>query len=191
MNIIPTVVDYNKGKEYACDIYSLLLTNRIIFLSGEINDVLANNIVAQLLYLDSLSKSDIYIYINSPGGNVTSGLAIYDTINYIKSNVITIGFGNCASMGAFLLACGNKRYALPNCEIMIHEVFGGATGQATDISIINNQIQKLKHIINSILSEKTGKSIKTIEKDTHKDNYMSAHEALKYGLIDKVIKKEI
>lgn len=188
MNIIPTVVDNTSNKEYAIDIFSLLLNNRIIFLSGEINDSNANLVVAELLYLDNISNEDIYLYINSPGGSVTSGLAIYDTMHYIKSNVITIGVGLCASMGAFLLSSGNKKMALENCEIMIHEPIGGASGQASDIKIVSDQILKIKKRINKILAKNTGKSIKIIEKDTLKDNYMTAEEALKYGLIDKIIK---
>lgn len=188
MNIIPTVVDNTSNKEYAIDIFSLLLNNRIIFLSGEINDSTANLVVAELLYLDNISNEDIYLYINSPGGSVTSGLAIYDTMHYIKSNVITIGVGLCASMGAFLLSSGNKKMALENCEIMIHEPIGGASGQASDIKIVSDQILKIKKRINKILAKNTGKSIKIIEKDTLKDNYMTAEEALKYGLIDKIIK---
>ena len=188
MNIIPTVVDNTSNKEYAIDIFSLLLNNRIIFLSGEINDSNANLVVAELLYLDNISNEDIYLYINSPGGSVTSGLAIYDTMHYIKSNVITIGVGLCASMGAFLLSSGNKKMALENCEIMIHEPIGGASGQASDIKIVSDQILKIKKRINKILAKNTGKSVKVIEKDTLKDNYMTAEEALKYGLIDKIIK---
>ena len=189
MNIIPMVLDGNSSKEYAYDLYSLLLTNRIIFITGEINDINANSIIAQLLYLDSQNNNDIYLYINSPGGSVTAGLGIYDTMNYIKSQVITIGLGMCASMGAFLLSCGNKRYALPNCEIMIHEPLGGARGQASDIKILSDRILKVKKKINSILAKNTKKSIKKIEKDTLKDNYMNALEAKEYGLIDDIIKK--
>ena len=189
MNIIPMVLDCSNSKEYAYDLYSLLLTNRIIFLTGEVTDINANSIVGQLLYLDSISNNDISLYINSPGGSVTAGLAIYDTINYIKSNVISIGIGMCASMGAFLLSSGNKRYALPNCEIMIHEPLGGASGQASDIKIMSDQILKIKKKINRILAKNTGKTLAKIEKDTLKDNYMDANEALNYGLIDAIIKK--
>ncbi|MBE6148748.1 MAG: ATP-dependent Clp protease proteolytic subunit [Firmicutes bacterium] len=189
MNIIPMVLDSSSTKEYAYDLYSLLLTNRIIFITGEINDVNANSIIGQLLYLDSVSNNDIYLYINSPGGSVTAGLGIYDTMNYIKSSVITIGLGMCASMGAFLLSSGSKRYALPNCEIMIHEPLGGASGQASDIKILSDRILKVKKKINKILAKNTNKSIAKIEKDTVKDNYMDAQEAKDYGLIDDIIKK--
>lgn len=189
MNIIPMVVDSSNNKDFACDLYSMLLTNRIIFITGEINDINANSVIAQLLYLDSLNQKDIYLYINSPGGSVTSGLGIYDTMNYVKSNVITIGVGLCASMGAFILSSGNKRYALPNCEIMIHEPLGGATGQASDIKIASDRILKVKKKINRILAKNTKKNINKIEKDTLKDNYMDASEALDYGLIDEIIKK--
>ena len=189
MNIIPMVLDNSANKEYAYDLYSLLLTNRIIFITGEINDINANSVIGQLLYLDSQNNNDIYLYINSPGGSVTAGLGIYDTMNYIKSNVITIGLGMCASMGAFLLSSGNTRYALPNCEIMIHEPLGGASGQASDIKILSDRILKVKRKINSILAKNTKKSITKIEKDTLKDNYMDAIQAKEYGLIDDIIKK--
>ena len=188
MNIVPMVLESKENNNFAYDLYSLLLKNRIIFLTGEINDLNANSIIGQLLYLDSLNYNDIYLYINSPGGSVTSGLAIYDTMRYIKSNVITIGIGLCASMGAFILSSGNKRYALPNCEIMIHEPIGGASGQASDIKIVSDQILKIKKKINTILAKNTGKTIAKIEKDTLKDNYMDTKEALNYGLIDQIIK---
>ena len=183
------ILDKVSNKEYAYDLYSLLLTKRIIFISGEINDQLANVVIGELIYLDSEATSDIYIYINSPGGSVTSGLAIYDTMNYIKSNVNTIGMGLCASMGAFLLSSGNRRFALPNCEVMIHEPLGGASGQASDIKIVSDQILKVKKQINKILAKNTKKSIQRIEKDTLKDFYMTAQEALDYGIIDEIIKK--
>ena len=189
MNVIPMILDRSESKEYAYDLYSLLLTKRIIFITGEINDQLANIVIAELLYLDSKSSDDIYLYINSPGGSVTAGLAIYDTINYINSKIITTGIGMCASMGAFLLSSGNYRYALPNCEIMIHEPLGGAQGQASDIKIASDQIIKMKQIINKILAKNTKKNLAKIEKDTLKDNYMTAKEALDYGLIDEIIKK--
>lgn len=185
---IPMVLESSNSKEYAYDLYSLLLKKRIIFISGEINDHLANIVIAELLYLDSLSNEDIYLYINSPGGAVTSGLGIYDTMNYIKSNVITIGIGMCASMGAFLLSSGDKRYALENTEIMIHEPLGGAEGSSSDIKIISDEILKLKKVINKILAKNTGNTLKKIEKDTLKDNYMNAKEAKKYHLIDDIIK---
>lgn len=190
MNILPTVFEKNASKDYAYDLYSLLLSKRIVFLSDEINDINANMIVAQLLYLDSLNSNDIFLYINSPGGSVTSGLSIYDTINYIESNVITIGIGLCASMGAFLLSSGNKRLALPNCEIMIHEPLGGASGPATNIKIQTERLLKIKNKLNKILAKNTKKSVKDIEKDTNKDYYMNAYEAKKYGLIDDIIKNK-
>ena len=189
MSLIPMIVDKEIGGERSYDIFSRLLKNRIILLSGEIDDILANTVVAELLYLDSLSHEDISIYINSPGGNVTSGFAIYDTMNFINSNVSTICIGMCASMAAFLLSSGTKgkRYALPNSEVMIHQPLGGASGQATEIKIAAEHILKTKDKLNKILSDNTGKSIKIIEKDTDRDNYMSASEALEYGLIDKVL----
>ena len=182
---IPYVLD-NENKIF--DLYSKLLTNRIIFLEGEINDNISNLIVSELLYLDSISNEDIYLYINSPGGSVTSGFAIYDTLNYIKSNVITIGIGICASMAAFILSSGNKRYSLPNTEIMIHEPLGGTKGQATEIKIETDQILKLREKINIILSKNTKQSLSKIKKDTQRDYYMTAKEALEYGIIDKIIK---
>lgn len=189
MNIVPTILEKTYDREYAYDLYSRLLKDRIIFITGEINDSSANIIISELLYLDSLSNEDISIYINSPGGSVTSGMAIYDTMNYIKSDVKTIVVGMAASMAAFLLACGKKgkRYALCNSEIMIHQPLGGAQGQATDIKIACERILKLKNSLNKILSEKTGQSLKKITKDTDRDNYMSAIEAKKYGLIDEII----
>ena len=189
MNIIPTVIEKNDNHEYAYDLYSRLLKDRIIFCTGEINDNTANIIVSQLLYLDSISHDDISIYINSPGGSVTSGMAIFDTMNFIKSDVKTICIGMAASMAAVLLASGekNKRYSLPNSEIMIHQPLGGAQGQATDIKIAAERIIKIKKKINTILAEKTGKDINKIISDTERDNYMSALEAKKYGLIDEII----
>lgn len=191
MNIIPTVVEKSSNKEYAYDLYSRLLNDRIVFITGEINDALSSIVVSELLYLDSLNKKDIYLYINSPGGSITSGMAIYDTMNYIKSDVITICIGECASMGAFLLANGTKgkRYSLPNSEIMIHQPLGGAGGQATDIKIAADRIIKTKNKLNKILANVTNKDLKTIEKDTERDNFMDPEEALKYGLIDKIIEK--
>lgn len=189
MNIIPTVIEKNDNHEYAYDLYSRLLKDRIIFCTGEINDNTANIIVSQLLYLDSISHDDISLYINSPGGSVTSGMAIYDTMNFIKSDVKTICVGMAASMAAVLLASGekNKRYALPNSEIMIHQPLGGAQGQATDIKIAAERIIKIKKKINAILAEKTGRNLNKIISDTERDNYMSALEAKKYGLIDEII----
>lgn len=183
----PYIIERNEGYERAYDIYSKLLTDRIIFLEGEITDSTANAIVSELLYLDSINNDDIYLYINSPGGSITAGFAIYDTMNYIKSNVITIGIGMCASMAAFLLSSGNKRCALKNTEIMIHQPLGGAQGQATEIQIVAERIIKLKEKINTILSKNTKKPLSKIKKDVERDYYMSSSEALNYGLIDKII----
>ena len=187
--IIPTVIDKINNHERVYDIYSRLLKDRIIIINGEINNELANSVVAQLLFLDSLNNEDISIYINSPGGSVTDGMAIYDTMNFINSDVSTIGLGLCASMGAFLLSSGTKgkRYALPNCEIMIHQPLGGAQGQATEIKIAAEHILKTKDKLNKILSSNTNKSLDIIEKDTDRDNFMNSNEALDYGIIDKII----
>ena len=181
----PYIID-NDNKLF--DLYSKLLSNRIIFLEGEINDNLSNSIIAQMLYLDSISNDNIYLYINSPGGSITSGFAIYDTMNYINSNVITIGIGLCASMAAFLLSSGKERYSLPNTEIMIHEPLGSTSGQATEIKIVTDRILKLREKLNRILSKNTKKSISKIKKDTERDYYMEPQEALDYGIIDKIIK---
>ena len=189
MNIIPTVIEKSSNKEYAYDLYSRMLKDRIVFLSGEINDNVANIVISELLYLDNQNNEDIYLYINSPGGSITSGMSIYDTMNFIKSNVITIGLGMCASMAAFILASGNKRYSLPNTEIMIHQPLGGAQGQATDIKIAAERIIKLKNKLNKILASKTNQNIEKIQIDTERDNYFDAYEALEYGLIDAIIKK--
>ena len=189
MSLIPMIVDKEIGGERSYDIFSRLLKNRIILLSGEIDDILANTVVAELLYLDSLSHDDISIYINSPGGNVTSGFAIYDTMNFIKSDVSTICLGIAASMAAFLLSSGKegKRYALPNSEVMIHQPLGGASGQATEIKIAAEHILKTKKKLNEILAKNTGKSIKQIENDTDRDNYLTANDAKDYGLVDKIL----
>ena len=189
MSLIPMIVDKEIGGERSYDIFSRLLKNRIILLSGEIDDILANTVVAELLYLDSLSHEDISIYINSPGGNVTSGFAIYDTMNFIKSDVSTICLGMAASMAAFLLSSGKegKRYALPNSEVMIHKPLGGASGQATEIKIAAEHILKTKKKLNEILAKNTGKSIKQIENDTDRDNYLTANDAKNYGLVDKIL----
>ena len=189
MNIIPTIIEKSTNKEYAFDLYSRLLNDRIIFLNGEIDDNKASIIISELLYLDSLNNQDIYLYINSPGGSITSGMAIYDTMNYIKSDVRTICVGLAASMGAFLLANGTKgkRQSLPNSEIMIHQPLGGTEGQASDIKIAAERILKVKKNLNQILSKVTGKSLKAIEKDTERDNFMDASEAKNYGLIDKIL----
>ena len=192
MSLVPYVVEQTGRGERSYDIFSRLLNDRIILLNEEVNSASAGVIVAQLLYLEGQDASkDISLYINSPGGSVTDGLAIYDTMQYIKCDVSTICLGMAASMGAFLLAAGTKgkRYALPNAEIMIHQPSGGAKGQATDISIHANHILRTKERLNKILSEKTGQSFETIAKDTERDNFMSAKEAQAYGLIDKVIEK--
>ena len=186
--IIPTVIDKVNNTERVYDIYSRLLKDRIIIINGEINNELANSVVAQLLFLDSLNNEDISVYINSPGGSVTDGMAIYDTMNFINSDVSTIGMGLCASMGAFLLSSGTKgkRYALPNCEVMIHQPLGGAQGQATEIKIAAEHILKTKDKLNKILSTNTGKDLNIIEKDTDRDNFMTSNEALNYGIIDEI-----
>jgi ATP-dependent Clp protease protease subunit len=187
---IPTVIEQTNRGTMTYDLYSRLLEDRVIFLSGEITDETANLVVGQLLYLETKDSSkDISLYINSPGGSVSAGLAIYDTINFIKCDVITMCVGLAASMGAFLLAAGTKgkRFALPNSEIMIHQPLGGAQGQASDIAIVAEHILKTKRKLNAILSERTGQPIEKIEKDSDRDNYMSAEEAKSYGLIDKVL----
>ena len=187
--LIPTVIEKSSTGERAYDIYSRLLKNRIILLSGEINDDTANIIIAQLLYLDSISNDDISLYINSPGGSISSGMAIYDTMNLIKSDVSTICVGLSASMAAFLLSCGKKgkRYCLPNSEVMIHQPLGGVKGQATEIDIVAKRIINLRSKLNSILAKNTKRNIKQIEKDTDRDYYMSSTEALDYGIIDKIL----
>lgn len=189
MALIPMVVEQTDRGERSYDIYSKLLEERIIFITGEINDAVANTVVAELLYLEAKdSTKDIDIYINSPGGSVTSGLAIYDTMNFIKCDVSTICIGMAASMAAFLLSSGKKgkRYALPSSEIMIHQPLGGAQGQASDIKIQAEHILALKKKLNSVLASNTGKPIEQIEKDTDRDNYLTAEDALGYGLIDKI-----
>lgn len=192
MSLIPIIIDKEGNNERSYDIFSRLLKDRIIFISGEINDDLANSVIAELLYLDSIETKDIYLYINSPGGSITSGLAIYDTMNYIKSDVVTISVGIAASMAAFLLSCGKKgkRLALPNSEIMIHQPLGGVEGRATDIKIGAERIIKLKKKLNKILAENTNQSLNKITKDTEIDYFMTSGEALKYGIIDKIIEKE-
>ena len=187
--LVPYVVERTASGERSYDLYSRLLEDRIIFLSGEINDAVANTVVAQLIYLEGKDPTkDISLYINSPGGSVSAGMAIYDTMNYIKCDVSTICIGLAASMGAFLLSSGarGKRYALPNSEIMIHQPLGGAQGQASDIKIQAEHILRTKAKLNRILSENTGKDFSIIERDTDRDNYMSADEARAYGLIDQV-----
>ncbi|OGY85092.1 MAG: ATP-dependent Clp endopeptidase, proteolytic subunit ClpP [Candidatus Kerfeldbacteria bacterium RIFCSPHIGHO2_12_FULL_48_17] len=188
--LIPTVIEKSHSGERAYDIYSRLLKERIIFLGTGIDDAVANTVIAQLLFLESEDKSkDIKLYINSPGGSVTAGLGIYDTMQYIKADVVTICVGMAASMAAVLLAAGakGKRWALPNAEVMIHQVMGGTEGQATDIKIRAEHILKIKKRLNVILAKHTGQTERKIEEDTERDNFMSADEALKYGLIDKVI----
>ena len=185
----PTVIEQTNRGERAYDIYSRLLEDRIIFLTGEINDQEADLVVAQLIYLESKDPNkDVMIYINSPGGSVTAGMAIYDTMNYIKCDVSTICIGLAASMGAFLLSAGTKgkRYSLPNSEIMIHQPLGGFQGQASDIMIHAQNIQKIKEKMNAILAKNTGKDYEQVVKDTDRDNFMSAQEALEYGIIDKI-----
>lgn len=190
MNLVPVVVDKELDGERSYDIFSRLLKERIIFISGEINDSLANSVIAELLYLDSLNHEDISIYINSPGGVISSGMAIYDTMNFIKSDVSTICLGMAASMAAFLLSSGKKgkRFILPNADVMIHQPLGGAEGQATDIKIASDRIIDLRCRLNKILAKNAGKPLKKIEKDTERDNYLNAQEALEYGLVDQIIK---
>lgn len=188
---VPYVVEKTESGEKAFDIYSRLLEDRIIFLSGEITDEVANTVVAELLYLESKdNKKDIHLYINSPGGSISAGMAIYDTMEYIACDVSTICIGMAASMGAFLLACGakGKRFCLPNGEVLIHQPLGGVQGQASDIVIVANHIQRTKKTINKILADITGKDVQTIEHDADRDYYMTAKEALEYGLVDKIIK---
>ena len=192
MSLVPVVVEQTNRGERSYDIFSRLLKDRIIMLSGEVNDVSANLITAQLLFLESEDPDkDIYLYINSPGGSITSGMAIYDTMQYIKPDVATICVGMAASMGAFLLSSGakGKRFALPNSEIMIHQPLGGFQGQATDIDIHAKRILRIKDKLNQILSENTGKSLEDVSKDVERDYFMEADEAVEYGLIDKVINK--
>ena len=192
MNLIPTVIEKSSMGERAYDIYSRLLRDRIIILSGEIDDNMANSIVAQLLYLDGINHDDISIYINSPGGSITAGMAIYDTMNFIGSRVSTICVGMAASMAAFLLSSGEvgMRYCLENAEVMIHQPLGGAQGQATEIKIAAERILKLKKKLNKILSLNTGKSLRKIEKDTERDYFLDIKEALQYGIIDEVLKNK-
>lgn len=193
MSYIPYVVEQTGHGERSYDIFSRLLKDRVIFLSDEVNDATASLVVAQLLFLESEDpEKDISLYINSPGGSITAGMAIYDTMQYVKPDVATICVGMAASMGAFLLAAGEKgkRMALPNSEIMIHQPLGGTQGQATDIKIHADRIIRIRHKLNSILSERTGKPLEIIEKDTERDNFLTAQEALDYGLIDKIIEKK-
>jgi len=192
MSLVPMVVEQTNRGERSYDIFSRLLKDRIIMLSGEINDVTANLVVAQLLFLESEDPDkDIYLYINSPGGSITSGMAIFDTMNYIKPDVATICVGMAASMGAFLLTAGakGKRFALPNSEIMIHQPLGGYQGQATDIEIHARRILQIKEKMNRIMSERTGQDIEVIARDVERDNFMGAEQAISYGLIDSILEK--
>ncbi len=194
MALVPMVVEQTGHSERSYDIYSRLLNDRVVFLCDEVNDTTASLVVAQLLYLEAQDpEKDICLYINSPGGSVSAGMAIFDTMNYIKCDVSTICIGMAASMGAFLLAAGakGKRIALPHSEIMIHQPLGGMQGQASDIKIHADHILRTKDTLNRILAERTGKSLEEIQKDTDRDNFLSAQEALEYGLIDKVIEKRI
>ncbi len=193
MSYIPYVVEKTGRGERSYDIYSRLLKDRIIMLSGEVNDAVASSIVAQMLFLEAEDpEKDIYFYINSPGGVVTSGMAMYDTMNYIRPDIVTICIGQAASMGAFLLSSGTKgkRYALPHARIMIHQPLGGAQGQATDIEIQAKEILRMKAELNKIIASNTGQTVKKVEKDTDRDNFMSAAEALEYGMIDEVLTKK-
>ena len=193
MALVPVVVEQTPRGERSYDIYSRLLNDRIIFLADEVNDVTASLVVAQLLYLEAQDPDkDIFLYINSPGGSISAGMAIYDTMNFIKCDVSTICVGMAASMGAFLLSSGakGKRYALPNSEVMIHQPLGGMQGQASDIKIHSDHILRIREKLNRLLSEQTGKPLKTIQKDTERDNFMTAEQACEYGLVDKVITKK-
>lgn len=187
--LIPTVIEKSSNGERAYDIYSRLLKDRIIIISGEITDASANIVVGELLYLDSLNHDDISLYINSPGGSITAGMAIFDTMNFIKSDVSTICVGMAASMGAFLLSSGTKgkRCCLPNSEVMIHQPLGGAEGQATEIKIVAERILKLKDKLNKILAKNTGQKLEKVEQDTERDHFLSAKEALDYGIVDKIL----
>lgn len=192
MSLVPIIVDKEQNGERSYDIFSRLLKDRIIILSGEIDDNLANIIVSELLYLDSINNNDISLYINSPGGSITAGMAIMDTMNYIKSNVSTICIGMAASMAAFLLSCGEKgkRYILPNAEVMIHQPLGGVNGQATEIKIVAERILSIKDKLNKMLSQNTGQDLKRIEQDTERDHFLTAKETLDYGIVDKIIEKK-
>lgn len=189
MNLIPSVIEKTHNGERVYDIYSRLLKDRIIFIGGEIDDDLANAVISELLFLDSQNNDEISIYINSPGGSITSGMAIYDTMNFVKSPISTICVGMAASMASILLASGKKgkRYILPNSEVMIHQPLGGVNGQATEIKIVADRILYLRGKLNKLLADKTGQNIKKIEKDTERDYYLTANEALDYGLVDKIL----
>ncbi len=190
MNLVPMVIEKELSGERSYDIFSRLLKDRIVFISGEIDNNLANRVIAEVLYLDSIGSEDINIYINSPGGSISAGMAIYDTINFVKSDVSTTCLGIAASMGAFLLSSGKKgkRYILPNADVMIHQpLISGLQGQATEIKIASDRITGLRKRLNKILSKNTGQSLKKIERDTERDNYLSANEALGYGIVDEII----
>lgn len=189
MNIIPSIIEKTKFGERSYDVFSRLLKDRVVFLSGEINDENANVVISELLFLDSESHDDISLYVNSPGGSITAGLAIYDTMNFIKSDVSTICIGMAASMASIILASGQKgkRYVLPNSEVMIHQPLGGVEGQATEIKIVADRIIYLRDKLNEILAQKTNKDISIVEKDTERDHYLTAKEALDYGIIDKIL----
>lgn len=189
MNLIPTIIEKTNNGERVYDIYSRLLKDRIIFIGGEINDDLANAVISELLFLDSQNNDEISIYINSPGGSITSGMAIYDTMNFVKSPISTICVGMAASMASVLLASGQKgkRYILPNSEVMIHQPLGGVNGQATEIKIVADRILYLRNKLNKILSDKTNQDLSKIEKDTERDYYLNAMEALEYGIVDKIL----
>ena len=194
MNYIPYVIEKTSRGERSYDIYSRLLKDRVIRLSGEIDDLVASSIIAQLLFLEAEdSNKDIYIYINSPGGIVTSGLSIYDTMNYVRPDISTICMGQAASMGAFILSSGTKgkRYALPNARIMIHQPLGGAKGQASDIEIQTNEILRIKNLLNEIMAKNTSQNLKKIASDTDRDFFMSASEAREYGIIDEILQKSL
>lgn len=192
MSLVPVIVDKEQSGERSYDIFSRLLKDRIILLSGEIDDNLANIIVSELLYLDSINHDDISLYINSPGGSITSGMAIMDTMNYIKSDVKTICIGMAASMAAFLLSCGKKgkRYILPNAEVMIHQPLGGVQGQATEIKIVAERIINLRKKLNTMLSQNTGQDLRKIEEDTERDHFLNAKETKEYGLVDEILEKK-
>ena len=192
MSLVPIIVDQEQNGERSYDIFSRLLKDRIIILSGEIDDNLANIIVSELLYLDSINHNDISLYINSPGGSITSGMAIMDTMNFIKSDVKTICIGLAASMAAFLLSCGKKgkRYILPNAEVMIHQPLGGVQGQATEIKIVAERIISLRKKLNTMLSKNTGQPLEKIEQDTERDHFLDAKESVDYGIVDSILEKK-
>ena len=192
MNLVPVIIEKELSGERSYDIFSRLLKERIIFINGKIDDNISNAVIAQLLYLDHINNDDIYLYINSPGGSVSAGMAIYDTMNFIESDVSTICLGIAASMAAFLLSsgCKGKRFILPNADVMIHQPLGGAEGQASDIKIASDRIINLRLRLNKILAKNTGQTLKKIQKDTERDNYLNAESSIEYGLVDKIIDKK-